>query len=535
MTEARCRRSGSPAARMTRLDVVMAALLLVAVGFALLPESWLYSSVIIDDALYYVKVPMNFVQSGRVTFDNQTLTNGFHPLWGAVMLLPALLGGGDSALVLRLALAVSVLVIGLGLWSVRSIGRSLGWGSGGTIAAMVVLFFPRADLWMSLMESALSMALLAALVAWCLRSQPPARGRSREALAMGLLCGATLLARLDFVFVVGSLVVAAFVSGWKRSGLRVALRYYLVAGVAAAATVVPYLLANYHHFGHLVPVSGRKKTVPGGVEGLITGVESMLGAVGNKAGVPVWTVAGAAALGMAGLVLLGLRNRKHKMAPKADLNGVMIALVLGTLIRFVYQRLAMSIESVTVPWYWVPEVLCVSLASGWAVASLAFATGRWRGWRHAGHATQWTLLALVFAGGIAYLIRDTRMGVTHQSQATYRMAQWARENLPPPSLGAMYDPGVFSYVSGLNVISMNGLISDNFVMECSLACEYGPILEKHKPDFLVDYYTKEQLASMPEGAVLHTEVEVDAPGGKGKRQMALLDATLVDTFRGPGW
>ena len=40
----------------------------------------------IDDGYYYPKIALNHSISGRLTYDNITPTNGFHPLWEFVII-----------------------------------------------------------------------------------------------------------------------------------------------------------------------------------------------------------------------------------------------------------------------------------------------------------------------------------------------------------------------------------------------------------------------------------------------------------------
>ena len=38
-----------------------------------------------DDAFYYFQIARNIATGHNVTFDGETLTNGFHPLWRALL------------------------------------------------------------------------------------------------------------------------------------------------------------------------------------------------------------------------------------------------------------------------------------------------------------------------------------------------------------------------------------------------------------------------------------------------------------------
>jgi hypothetical protein len=42
-----------------------------------------------DDGYYFFKIARNIVETGRLTFDGKSITNGFHPSW-LIVLIPLL-------------------------------------------------------------------------------------------------------------------------------------------------------------------------------------------------------------------------------------------------------------------------------------------------------------------------------------------------------------------------------------------------------------------------------------------------------------
>lgn len=65
-----------------------------------------------DDAYYYTIIAGNVAENGLSTFDSQTLTNGYHPLWLLLLALQAKVLGG-SALV---TMSIELLLVAVGLW-----------------------------------------------------------------------------------------------------------------------------------------------------------------------------------------------------------------------------------------------------------------------------------------------------------------------------------------------------------------------------------------------------------------------------------
>lgn len=86
-------RSLTSAVSLARPEIL--ALVPVSLGLVLrLRKAWADMPTIVleatsDDAFYYFQIARNIATGHNVTFDGETLTNGFHPLWMA-LLTPAL-------------------------------------------------------------------------------------------------------------------------------------------------------------------------------------------------------------------------------------------------------------------------------------------------------------------------------------------------------------------------------------------------------------------------------------------------------------
>ncbi len=225
----------------------------------------------IDDAFYYFTVARNIVLGRGVTFDGLGPTNGFHPLWMALLVLVyALLGrGGDLIGPLRGIVVLTGVVHGLtGVVLYRAgrrvFHRLVAWG-----LAVAWVFAPgvvRAYAAGSI-ESTLNALTLAGVWLASLRLLE-APERRRAWLVWGGSMAAALLARLDNIFVVGLTVAAMLLRQravwwpWLREPRRRARA--LLAWLAAwagppLALVGGYLLWSWAYVGGIVPVSGQVK------------------------------------------------------------------------------------------------------------------------------------------------------------------------------------------------------------------------------------------------------------------------------------
>src|SRR5262249_8101540 len=81
-------------------------------------------------------------------------------------------------------------------------------------------------------------------------------------------------------------------------------------------------------------------------------------------------------------------------------------------------------------------------------------------------------------------------------------AQWARGHLTPSKLCAMYDPGVFSYFSGLDTIALNGLISDESTMRLARGRRFTELKGRFRVDYWVGFLRPDRLDAIPPRAVI---------------------------------
>jgi hypothetical protein len=197
-----------------------------------------------DDAFYYFIVAHNLAGHGISTFDGTKLTNGYHPLWMALLVLQfkAL---GESLLLTRcieFLLSEAALVFTLLLVRLPSVILNILFTAG--------FFAILSRISLNGMETALFVFCFALFtyVSTC---------HSEETLwggvVDGLLAAAVIASRIDaVVFVLPQMLLTA--RSWSR---RVAslLVVMLCGGV--------YAVVNLHYFGMPVPISGEVKSLGG--------------------------------------------------------------------------------------------------------------------------------------------------------------------------------------------------------------------------------------------------------------------------------
>jgi hypothetical protein len=202
-----------------------------------------------DDALYYLIIARNFAQTGVPTFDGVNATNGFHPLWMAMIAAMYRLLGTDAGLFLQIYAfrTLETLTLGFALAAcVAAFHRlrtrtPLAWGFVGAALVMLVPVFTLFEQGMeSTLAAGLAMAVLYALI-------------DRRPLLLAASMPLLFLARLDtLVFVIAPLAVAWVLRApreWKWKPLA-----------PLAVVVALYLGTNHLLLGEATPISGQIKS-----------------------------------------------------------------------------------------------------------------------------------------------------------------------------------------------------------------------------------------------------------------------------------
>jgi hypothetical protein len=400
-----------------------------------------------DDAYYYFQVARNVTHGLGWTFDGQNPTNGFHPLWMAMLLPVYAVAGHDPLLALRaVSMGVTLLagLVGLAGWAAT---RSLA-GPRAALTAVLLMAnpFALAPLLNGLETGVMSLLLFA--LAWlALRHDLLAldAGWRRDA-ALGTLLGATLLARLDTVFLAPALMVVIGARAARPGGLPVAwgpaARKLAVAALACAVVVAPYLAWNHARFEHLVPISGALKSTFPSVSFTVQRLRSF------------HALYGAAQLAVAGTLLLAwavaTRNGARRGARTSPAALAVCGLLFGAnVLHFAYTMLFVSWGA---NWWhfasYVPTTICaVALALAW----LDERTGRRAAWLV-------TVVAVTLAAHAAADRLDRRRRGEVRAH-WYEAMAWARRELPRNAVVAMTDCGFFGYSCGHPTVNLDGVIN----------------------------------------------------------------------------
>jgi hypothetical protein len=223
-------------------------------------------SLMVDDASYYLEAARrSALTHAWPSMDGIAPTNGFHPLYMAVVIVIQALAGTDPEVVLPLVMLLNLALNGLAVWLlVRSIVLRRIEVPGVLAAAMLAVdpgWIPHGTLGVE--NSLSSLLLLLAALQWQDRygGEHTPHGRRFGWAAGGALLGLAILGRTDSCIFALAYLAGAVWSLIRTHGLRVACAEAAGVALVAALVVAPWAVTNLVMFGTLVQDSGAALAV----------------------------------------------------------------------------------------------------------------------------------------------------------------------------------------------------------------------------------------------------------------------------------
>jgi hypothetical protein len=224
--------------------------------------SALHLAMTVDDTYYYFKTAVNVGRGLGSSFDGINPTDGYHPLWLAMLALLFKPVPDDMILVTRIAFTLQIAMVwagGLMLARLRDAGGArILW----PLALVLVNPFA-AKIVLCGQETALQFVLTSAALAlwWALRDSP--RGyRPLEWAGLALICALATLARLDTAFFCGALLAMPVVlpsDDERKAGIAARIKRTALGLAVYGGLIGAFLVYRLVVFDHLMPVSGAIK------------------------------------------------------------------------------------------------------------------------------------------------------------------------------------------------------------------------------------------------------------------------------------
>jgi hypothetical protein len=410
-----------------------------------------------EDGFYYLEIARNVAAGRGSTFDGLHATNGYQPLWLAVLVpifwcQPSTEGAMAAATLVQAALLSASTVL------VFRLARASGFPAAPAAIAACTWVALTARTALSGVEFALTAMLLAA-IALQLARHDGAAPSTRACALMGLLLALALLSRLDAALLV--LLVAgdwgARVRGTPGAARRLAA---LVAPALLLGAV--YALGNVILVGRPWPVSGAAKRI-WSLHLLATDpVYQAHGWLAAKAWHLTWPMRHPWAAAMPSLLLGGLaacallwcgaaRRTWPALRPLGDTLRRLRPLVLFSGLQALAYALVYHGHYTYAPWYYVAQPLLAALLICAAAHALLSAAPLRLPAAVAGAAWALLLAGVAAAGGRNHGPKD--------EGPLYVAARWARGQLDPSARVGSWHAGAIAFLSGRDVVNLDGVVN----------------------------------------------------------------------------
>jgi hypothetical protein len=406
----------------------------VCAGWLVVIWTWnaLHLAMTVDDTYYYFKTALNVSRGLGSSFDGLNPTDGYHPLWLAILALAFKPFAPDMVHLTQVAFTLQIVMVWLGgllLARLREAGGAkLLWP-----LALVLTNPFAAKIVLCGQETALQFLLSsAALVIWWSFREAPRGYRHLEWAGLALTCSLAALARLDTaLFCVVLLATPLALPGAfeREAGTAARLRTTLSGLVIFGCALGAFLVYHFVTFHHVMPVSGAIKQHMDDQEIASRGARLV-----------------ATALCSAGILGVWLAARRHRGL--ALLAPVLAGTLLVSIYNFGYRgELSPSLIRI---WYLEPYLLSGVLIVG------VMLTGAWRrlfAFGFAGAAVLWLALS-----GMAWRYRlESRSYSVYQ--AAERCSRWVEAHAAPGAVAAAWDAGFAGAFTRKPVINLDGLVN----------------------------------------------------------------------------
>jgi len=489
-TKAQGRTRGSPAGLFALVaGVVLLAQLLIAWSDAEL----LLAKVLPDDAFYYFGTARHIAAGQDVTFDGRTITNGFHPLWMA-LLAPVYALAGKGSLPIHLALTLSALLnVGTGVLVFSSVRRVAGNAWAGFISAAAFLLNPAVMLeTLNGLETALSLFAFAAVFAFYrLRLAGPGAARAPLStyLVLGGLAGLTCLARTDNAFLVALIGLALAWQGRARMAGRLT-----IAALAGAIVLAPWFAWSWLALG--TPLQSSGSAMPSILRdlyatsiraGTLTAARALDYFVGGAVRGAVMAFSYYAGVSLL-VVILGigvwrvLRPRLpasrwgEVLAPVSPYLLPIAAVLITLLIHTVYRWYPRT-------WYFAPAALVFALPVGPALAGVA---GKIRGGLRRPRTWAAALALLVGAIFLAQGIKAWRAGIYPWQASFLAGARWVQENTAAGERVGAFNAGILGYYGDRETVNLDG-VTDPAAQRAIHERRLAAYAQERRLRYVIDY------------------------------------------------
>lgn len=431
-----------------------------------------------DDAFYYLGVARHVVEGRGPTYDTITWTTGFHPLWMALLAggIVSTGGGIHGPVVWTLGIGTFLYLITalpLGGAACTLWGERAGW-----LASALWLSNPHAVL---LVATGMEGSLYAALLAGCLWAAART-ARQPERLPWGCTIGLAILVGLTVTSRTDALLLLPLTAAWLLFFFSAPLRSRLArTAVFCLVAVLPFLvwLVWAHDWtGSWIQGSADTKTIwrqtLNADRGVLAATLSIFG---------TWVVKSVLKVPALKWVLPYVGRLESAVAtPRTGsvmLRGLWLFLLLiGSAYAIFLPKLW--------TWYYVPALVTLTLFAG-AGLDLWLRTREARRGRAAARGLFALAVLLIGVESVGYLTVKSSRGRNAWQTDMLEAARWMERELPPDTVAAAWNAGIYGWYSRLRLINLDGLINNEIADMSRTGEKVEGYLIRRRVRVLVDY------------------------------------------------
>jgi 4-amino-4-deoxy-L-arabinose transferase-like glycosyltransferase len=451
-----------------------------------------------DDAFYYLTTAENITSGFGSTFDQIHPTNGYHPLWMAIVV-------GLSAVfdtthlinsVLLAGIALTLLAAGVCLHLVYKLTDNrwfalVGFG----------LFYLNPAIYLAsinMMETSV-VVLFFTLALYIILLTAASNYSQRRTVALGMVLGLLFLARTDQVF-----FIAAFggLYLWQAAGGR-RLRAAVILGGVSAIVVAPWLIYNLTTFGSILQVSGSAIPYrnnytfnllnPVFSEQLDARYQEVYRKLPGYFVIFLHVSYNSSVL-VSGffVILMGLYWRRFRQDEKHRLFSLALLWIPLAILLFAHGSIRLSIRA----WYFnhaTPLVMLTFLYPAYLFIRYHASTPQTERLRipvRLAAAAFWLACALMLFKTGQHYYQNTLQAAHRYPQQVEMLAAsyWLRDNTEPDAIAASFNAGIFGFFSERRVVNLDGVIN-NAAYEAIRTHDLLRFIDTTDADYYIDFNT----------------------------------------------
>jgi hypothetical protein len=228
--------------------------LIIRLAMIKMPNSWLLTNILSDDAFYYFKLAQNMAAGLGSTFDGWQATNGYHPLW-LWLITPIFKGVSGNWQPIQITLILSAIInalTNLGLLTIISKYTKNIWIK---VLGIFVFVFNPFNIYESINGLETGLALLFLVLFILIGINLKNKNNLLIFVFWGIIGAAMMLARLDNVFYyIAGLAWIFFTQNKKWQKV-------FITGISSSVLVLPWLIWSKLKFGTILTSSGSASTI----------------------------------------------------------------------------------------------------------------------------------------------------------------------------------------------------------------------------------------------------------------------------------